>query len=220
MKYLDVSEDKIRIVSPGIDLNKYSKNYLEEKNRVKIKYKLPENFILFLGALEPKKNIVNIIKGFEKYKEDFKDKKIKLIIAGGKGWKYEEIFETYENSKIKEDIIFIGYIDEEDKIPLYKLSRLFIFPSLYEGFGMPVLEAMAAGTPVITSNISSLPEVVGDGAILINPYSIKEISNAINKILNGNEEFLKQMIIKGKEQSKKFTWAISVEKLEKIYKEL
>lgn len=220
LKYLDVSEDKIRIVSPGIDLNKYSKSYFEEKNSVKIKYKLPENFILFLGALEPKKNIVNIIKGFEKYKKDFKDKETKLIIAGGKGWKYEEIFETYENSKIKEDIIFIGYIDEEDKIPLYKLSRLFVFPSLYEGFGMPVLEAMAAGTPVITSNISSLPEVVGDGAILINPYSIEEISNAINKILNDNEEVVKQMIIKGKEQSKKFIWENSVKKLEKIYEEL
>ena len=85
---------------------------------------------------------------------------------------------------------------------------------------MPVLEAMAAGTPVITSNISSLPEVVGDGAILINPYSIEEISNAINKILNDNEEVVKQMIIKGKEQSKKFIWENSVKKLEKIYEEL
>lgn len=220
LKYLDTSKDKIRIVSPGINLDKYSKNYFEERNKIKVKYNLSENFILFLGALEPKKNIINIIKGFERYKENINDKEIKLVIAGGKGWKYEEIFTYYEKSKIKKEIIFLGYIDEEDKIPLYKLSKLFIFPSLYEGFGMPVLEAMAAGTPVITSNVSSLPEVAGKGAILINPYSVEEIAEGINKIINGDKEFIENLITQGKEQAKKYTWEKSVEKLEKIYEEL
>ncbi|MCI6032918.1 glycosyltransferase family 4 protein [Fusobacterium varium] len=174
-------------------------------------------FVLYLGALEPRKNIPNIILGFSKYKEEKVDSDIKLVIAGKKAWQYENIFKTYELSKYKKDIIFTDYIDEKDKIILYKMAKLFIFPSLYEGFGMPVLEAMASGTPVITSNNSSLTEVVGEAGILVNPDSVEEISKAIAKILDGEEDYINDLIAKGKEQAKKFTWENSTKLLEDIY---
>lgn len=220
LKYFNADSNKIRIVSPGIYLEDYNKIYSKEQyNIVMEKYELPDKFILYLGTIEPRKNIDRLILAFEKYKT-INNNNLKLIIAGKKGWKYEKIFETYQNSKYKEDIRFIDYINEEDKILLYKLAKLFIFPSLYEGFGMPVLEAMAAGTPVITSNVSSLPEVAGKGAILVNPYSVEEIAEGINKIINGNKEFIKNLVNQGKEQAKKYTWEKSAEKLEKIYEEL
>lgn len=215
IRYLGVDSKKIRIVSPGIELEEYEKVKEEEIKKIKEKYKLNERFILFLGTLEPKKNIINIIKGFERANL----KNIKLVIAGGKGWKYDKIFETYENSLYKDKIQILDYINEEDKIALYKQAKLFIFPSLYEGFGMPVLEAMAAGTPVITSNISSLPEVTGNAALLVNPHDIDEIAKAIEEVMS-NKKLEEEMIREGLEQAKKFTWKNSVKKLEKIYSEL
>ena len=215
INYLGIEASKIRIVPPGIDLKNYDLVEEKEISRVKEKYDLNDKFILFLGALEPKKNIINIIKGFERANL----KNIKLVIAGGKGWKYEEIFETYKNSSYKKNIQMLDYIAEEDKIALYKGAELFIFPSLYEGFGMPVLEAMASGIPVITSNISSLPEVAGKAAILVNPYDIVEIAKAIKNVIK-NDKLKKEMIEKGLKQARKFTWENSVKKLEKIYSEL
>ena len=218
IKLLKISEEKIKIVPAGIDILKYSKNNsMHEIKNIIDKYKLPSKFILYLGALEPRKNIPNIILGFSKYKEERVDSDIKLVIAGKKAWQYENIFKTYELSKYKKDIIFTDYIDEKDKVILYKMAKLFIFPSLYEGFGMPVLEAMASGTPVITSNNSSLPEVVGEAGILVNPNSIIEISRAIAKILDGEEDYINDLIAKGKEQAKKFTWENSTKLLEDIY---
>lgn len=213
LRYFNISEKKIEVIYPGVEDELY-KTYIFKKQSIK-KYKIGTKYILFLGTLEPRKNIVNIIKSFERANL----KEIKLVITGGKGWKYEEIFEAYKNSPCKDKIQMLDYIAEEDKIALYKGAELFIFPSLYEGFGMPVLEAMAAGTPVITSNISSLPEVAGDAAILVNPYDIDEISKAIKNII-GDEVLKKEMIRKGLEQAKKFTWENSVKKLEKIYSEL
>lgn len=215
---LNISEEKIKIVPAGIELLRYSKNNsVQEIENITAKYKLPSKFILYLGALEPRKNIPNIILGFNKYKEKKVDSDIKLVIAGKKAWQYEKIFETYKLSKYKKDIIFTDYVDEKDKIILYKMAKLFIFPSFYEGFGMPVLEAMASGTPVITSNNSSLPEVVGEAGILVNPDSVEEISEAIAKILDGEEDYINNLITKGKEQAKKFTWENSTKLLEDIY---
>lgn len=214
IKHFNVDEKKIEIVTPGIDLEKYLHNYTDmELENVRKKYKLPENYILYLGTIEPRKNIERTIKAFIKYKKEVKDD-LKFVIVGGKGWKYDNIMKLIES--MGTDIILTGYIDEEDKIPIYKLAQIFAFPSLYEGFGMPVLEAMAAGVPVITSNVSSLPEVAGDAAILVNPLNEDEIFEAYKKILSDKKLQL-EMIEKGLEQAKKFEWKESAKVLEQIY---
>lgn len=214
---LGVSEDKIEIVHPGIDLENYSQKYeKEELERIRNKYKLPSEYILYLGTIEPRKNIERTIKAFIKYKKEVKDD-LKLVIAGGKGWKYDNIMKLIES--MGTDIILTGYIDEEDKIPIYKLAQIFAFPSLYEGFGMPVLEAMAAGVPVVTSNVSSLPEVAGDAAILVDPLNEDEIFEAYKKIRN-DSIYREKMIQKGYEQAKKYQWKYSVKVLEQIYEKI
>ena len=142
---------------------------------------------------------------------------MKFVIVGGKGWKYDNIMKLIES--MGTDIILTGYIDEEDKIPIYKLAQIFAFPSLYEGFGMPVLEAMAAGVPVVTSNVSSLPEVAGDAAILVDPLNEDEIFEAYKKILSDKKLQL-EMIEKGLEQAKKFEWKESAKVLEQIYEKM
>lgn len=217
IKNLNVPEKKIRIVTPGIDLKSYSKQItFEERKKIREKYKLPSDYILYLGTLEPRKNIERIIRSFLEYKK-MSNTNIKLVLAGGKGWKYEKIMNLVnQNSK---NIIITGYIDEKDKIAFYKMAKIFVFPSLYEGFGIPVLEAMACGVPVITSNVSSLPEVGGDAALLVNPLDEKEIMLGYQKILT-DDILREKMIQKGFEQAKKFQWKESAKQLEKIYEEL
>jgi glycosyltransferase involved in cell wall biosynthesis len=219
IKFLNVDATKIEIVYPGIDRINYTKKYSnDEINKVKKKYKLPSKYILYLGTLEPRKNIVRIIESYSKLKTQINEQ-IYLVIAGKKGWMYEEIFKKVESLGLENDVIFTGYVDEIDKHLLYKMSEVFVFPSLYEGFGMPVLEAMAAGVPVITSNTSALPEVVGDAGILINPNDVEELANAMKKVLEDKD--LKQKLIKkGLTQSLKFSWEKSARKLLEIYKEV
>ena len=166
--------------------------------------------------IEPRKNIERIVKAFKKYKKKINDD-LKLVIVGRKGWKYDNIMKLIES--MGTDIIITGYIDEEDKVPIYKLAQIFVFPSLYEGFGMPILEAMASKTPVITSNISSMPEVAGNAGMLVDPFNENEIFEAYKKILS-DDELKKEMVQKGLEQAKKFEWKKSVEMLEKIYEKI
>ena len=212
-----IDEKKIKIVTPGIDLQKYSYKYSKsELENIRKKYNLPKNYILYLGTIEPRKNIERIVKAFKKYKKEINDD-LKLVIVGRKGWKYDNIMKLIES--MGTDIILTGYIDEEDKIPIYKLAQIFAFPSLYEGFGMPVLEAMAAGVPVVTSNVSSLPEVAGDAAILVDPLNEDEIFEAYKKILSDKKLQL-EMIEKGLEQAKKFEWKESAKVLEQIYEKM
>jgi glycosyltransferase involved in cell wall biosynthesis len=173
---------------------------------VKTKYNLPEKFILFLGTIEPRKNIVGLIQAYSQLKiKNYKLQNYKLVIAGGKGWRSNEIYEEWEKSEYKDDIIFLGYIDNQDKPYIYNLASVFVYPSFYEGFGFPPLEAMACGVPVITSFASSLPEIVGDAGIMIDPYNINDLAEAISKVLS-DEKLRNSMIEKGLEQAKKFSW--------------
>ncbi|RKD32279.1 glycosyltransferase family 4 protein [Thermohalobacter berrensis] len=219
IKFLDVSEEKVEIVHPGIDIKLYNRDFnREEINKVREKYKLPEKYILYLGTLEPRKNISTIIKAYQNLLKKY-DTNIYLVIAGKKGWMYKEIFKKVKDYGIEKKVIFTGYVDEEDKPLIYKMSKAFVFPSLYEGFGMPVLEAMSAGVPVITSNTSALPEVVGNAGLLVNPKSTKELTNAIIKVIEDRNSRNK-MVQEGIRQSKKFSWKRSAEKLLQVYREV
>ena len=180
------------------------------------KYNLPEKFFLFLGALEPRKNIIGILKAFTYLKSTAQiSKESALVIAGPFGWLYGDLFKFYKNSPYRESIHFIGPVMEQEKMALYSLSRVFVYPSFFEGFGFPVLEAMTAGAPVVTSRNSSLPEVAGRGGLLVDPYNIKEIAEAM-KNLWLNQSLRDLYIKKGLEQVKKFSWRKTAEQTLKV----
>ena len=214
----NINPEKIKVIYSGVNLSlrearmsvanematKQSRDYAQE-TKVRKKYNLPEKYILYLGTLEPRKNIIGLIKAFELFNIKYSILNIKLVIAGSKGWLYKDIFKTVENSPVKKDIILTGFIDDQDKSALYSLADLFVYPSFYEGFGFPPLEAMACGTPVITSNVSSLPEAVGNAAITINPYNLDELYRAMEMVLT-DENLKNNLIKKGHEQAKKFSW--------------
>ena len=167
---------------------------------VKKKYNLPKKFILFLGTIEPRKNIIGIIKAFIKNQNFFPD--YKLVIAGAKGWEYKPIMDMIQKQN---KVQYVGYVEAKDKPILYSLADLFVYSSLYEGFGFPVLEAMSVGTPVIASHRSSMPEVTEGSAYLVNPNNISEIAEGIKLLLTDQKaaEFLKA---KGRERARNFTW--------------
>ena len=167
----------------------------------------PEKFILYFGTIEPRKNIKGIIKAFELLKTyNLKELEThKLIIAGSPGWLCGDIYRTAKKSKNAKDIIFTGFIAKEDKPSLYKLAELFVYPSFFEGFGFPPLEAMACGTPTIVSNTTSFPEI-GDGAVLmVDPYNISEIALAMREILK-DKKLKNEMKQKGLALAEKFSW--------------
>ncbi len=210
VKLYGINPDKIKVIYSGISRASETENHGSEIEKIKARYSLPEKYILYLGTLEPRKNIVGLIKAYELLKNKFRIHNSgfiipKLVIAGSKGWLYEDIFKAAKNSSAKNDIIFTGFIEDKDKPILYKLSELFVYPSFYEGFGFPPLEAMAYGTPVITSNFSSLPEAVEDAAIMVNPYNLDELLKAMEIILS-NDSLKKHLVKKGYEQIKKFSW--------------
>jgi glycosyltransferase involved in cell wall biosynthesis len=180
------------------------------------KYSLPEKYLLYLGTIEPRKNIPAIIRAFHLFSQ--KDKQgYKLVIVGKKGWMFQEVFELVKSLELQEKVVFPGYVAEEDKPFLYAGADIFLFPSLYEGFGMPPLEAMACGVPVITSNTSSLPEVVGDAGIQTDPMDLDAISKAILDLTT--DPILHQTLAaKGLQRAKGFTWEDSVKKLLNVYK--
>ncbi|OGF27570.1 hypothetical protein A2303_02780 [Candidatus Falkowbacteria bacterium RIFOXYB2_FULL_47_14] len=185
-----IDEARIKVIRPGISrryqpLDRTEKR--EEFEAVRKKYGLPPNFILYVGNLEPRKNVPGLIRAYGIFRDANSGlRDMKLVIAGAKGWKSEDIFREWRESKYRQDIKFIGYIDEEDKVYIYNLAALFVYPSFYEGFGFPPLEAAACGVPVIAGSNSSLPEVVGQEALLVDSGNIAEIAGAISVVLNSS----------------------------------
>ncbi len=198
---LKVDKEKIKVIPGGI--NKKEFKLIEKDNpslkKVKEKYNLNNKFILYLGNLEPRKNVEGTIRAFDNFKTRYPKSEYKLAIAGARGWKGKNILKAWRNSVNKKDIKFLRYINKEDKIYLYNLASLFLFPSYYEGFGLPPLEAMACGTPVITSFNSSLPEVVKEAALTINPHDYNQIFKGMEKILF-DKNLQKQLIVSGFER--------------------
>lgn len=220
--YLKVPAEKIEIIYPGVDSERFRHVYTqEEKVRVSQKYHLPKRYVLYMGTIEPRKNIESIVEAFYLYKKELINdvQDVKLVIAGKKGWLYESLFERVKKLNLEEEVIFTDYVDEQDKPLIYQMASVFVFPSLYEGFGIPVLEAMASGTPVITSNVSSLPEVAGDAAIMVDPKDTLGIAKGMTKCM-GQGDDIKEIIEKGHRQVKLFNWDESAHKLYNLYVDL
>jgi len=180
----------------------------EDLVKFRQKYKLPEKFILAVGTLEPRKNFGTLIKSFVLIKAKLPDSK--LVIVGKKGWKYSHIEEKLKEFKLQDDVIFPGYLEDEDLKKMYTLATVFVFPSLYEGFGIPPLEAMACGCPVVSSNVASLPEVVGDAGILIEPKNARKIADSVVSLIE-NDQIRNMLIERGLRRVEKFTWQKSAE---------
>lgn len=199
VKLFRINPDKINIALLAPSLNNIGED-------IKI---TGENIILFIGTLEPRKNLVRLIEAFNKLRNDRLN--ATLILVGKWGWQNQAIKQAIDSSQFKQDIKVLGYLKNINKNSLYKQAKVFAFPTLYEGFGLPPLEAMANGVPVITSNTSSLPEVVGDAAILVNPKETEEIYLALKKIIT-NPEVAHDLINRGYIQVKKFSWEDTVRK--------
>ena len=215
VKYYNVQKGKIYVVPCGIDKEKYEKK--RSVKPVKEKFGIDGEYFLYLGTLEPRKNIVRLIKAYDEFrKENEKDIRPDLVIAGGKGWMYDEIYEMVNKKHLEKWIIFTDYVSEEEKIALMQGALAFCFPSLYEGFGLPPMEAMACGTPVITSCTSSLDEVAGEAALKVNPESVQQIASALTK-MHREEDVRQKLIEKGRKQAAKYTWENASDALYKVF---
>lgn len=215
VKYLNIPKEKIKVIYEASDeIYQPIDNKQEIREEIYKKYSIDSPFILYVGTLEKRKNIPVLMRAFYKLKK----MKIahKLVIVGMIGWKYNDIFKTSEALNLQKDVIFPRYLLKEDLVKFYNLADLFVYPSLYEGFGLPPLEAMACGCPVITSNTSSLPEVVGDAGVMVNPYDVDELTNKMYEVLT-DEGLKKELSKKGLERAKLFSWRKTAEETWKVY---
>ncbi len=211
---LHVPAKKISVVGAGVEPRFHPITNEAMLASVRQKYRLPENFVLGVGTLEPRKNFTGLIAAFDKIAADAPD--LHLVIAGGKGWLYEPIFAAAEASSASERIHLIGFVADEDLPALYSMARVFAYPSFYEGFGIPILEAMACGTPVITADNSSLPEVGGDPVLLVDADDIDTLAQTI-LLVHTTDHFQTRCVPKGIERAAQFTWERAAQKLLAVY---
>jgi len=203
-----VEDKKVIVTYPGIKEGSSAK--ILTMDDLRKKFGIDKDYILFVGTLQPRKNISKLIEAFSKLKES----RIKLVIVGKKGWLYEPIFEKVKELKVEGRVKFLDFIPQEEMPSLYKGAKAFILPSLYEGFGMPPVEAQAVGVPVVVSRLSSLPEVVGASGIYIDdPHSIDSIKEALEKVISLTKNDRQAIIEVGKENTKRFDWDLSAAKL-------
>ena len=195
-----ISPEKVVVTYPGIKILK-RKNKNENMEELKKKFNISRNYVLFVGTLQPRKNVARLIDAFAKLRNEDLD----LVLVGKKGWLYEEILEAPKKFNVADKVKFLDFVSDEDLPGLYQNALVYVLPSLYEGFGLPVLEAMKYGCPVITSNISSLPEAGGDAAVYVDPTDSNDIAKKIEEVIS-NESLRESMIEKGYMQIKKFDW--------------
>lgn len=215
-KYYKVPKKKLEWVHNAVSEDIIRKEFSqEEANRIKEKYGLPENFILYLGTMQPRKNIPLLIQAFSDISNLFPE--VKLVLAGGRGYNFDhQIDETVRNLDLEEKVIFTGFVPEEDKAVLFHLAKIFCFPSLYEGFGIPILEAFALKTPVIASRIPPHMEIAGNSARLFNPRDQKSLAENIRQLLEDPEE-VRELRERGNKQLESFSWEATARKFLGIF---
>ena len=207
VRYFGVNPEIIEVVYNGVDFERYNKKSSQAKvEECKIKYNLPEEYIFYMGSSLKYKNIEGIIKSYALINKKLRQN-CKLVIANSR----KDLIELAESLGVINDICFLNGIDEEDKVTLYQLAKIVIQISFFEGFGIPLIEAMAAGKPVIASNCTCIPEVVGDAGILVNPYDHDEISYNISQLLVDKEKY-DILVEKGLKRAKQFNWDESADK--------
>ena len=216
IEYFNIDSNTIKIT---YEASRYSSNNIffnkTELLKRSINYDFSVPYLLFVSTIEPRKNVIALIKAFNHLKAQHKIPH-NLILIGKKGWKYQSSFEAIRNSKYQQNIYYLNYLSDELLAFLYTKTEAFIYPSFYEGFGLPVLEAMTLGSPVITSNTSSLPEIAGDAALFINPNDFLELAETILKVIS-DVQLRKELTKKGKERAKSFSWERTARETFKAY---
>lgn len=200
--YMKIPQDKISVIHHGVNHELYKPYPQNELQETKAKFDLPKKFLLFVGSIEPRKNLLILLKAYNLLVKEEKDD-LPLILVGFKGWENQEIMQDI--GKNKEYIRYLGFVSDSELAHVYNLATVFIYPSLYEGFGLPPLEAMACGTPVIVSNVASLPEVCGDAALYVVPTDPIDIKNKILAIAK-DEKLREKLSQKSKAQAALFSW--------------
>ena len=223
LKHLKVKEEKIRVIHPCIDyevFNKKNAHKAEIVQQIRKKYSLKEKYMLYLGTLEPRKNIRRLILAYS-HLVGKNAMTPELVIAGGKGWKYQDIYKTIKEKNLESKVKILGYVEEKDAPVIMGNAMFFVFPSMYEGFGMPPVEALACGTPVMAGNAASLPEALEENAHYVDPFSVKSIYKGLKYMLENYESLRKELLEKNltgffeKYDSKK-----TVKSYEIIYREM
>jgi len=200
-----VPERRISLVYPGVDPRLQRVTDANQLAAVRERYRLPEQYLLFVGTLQPRKNIARIVQAYARWRQESERSDVALVLAGAQGWLYDPAWTAGV-----EGIVLPGYIADADVPALYSGALALVFPTLHEGFGFPVLEAMRCGIPVITSNTSSLPEVAGDAALLVDPRDTRAIADAIARVI-GDETLRADLIARGYQQADTFTWKRAAE---------
>lgn len=208
---LGVTGPRVRLVYPGVD-RRFRPLPAEALEAARARLRLPDAFLLFVGTLEPRKNLPRLVRAFARLGQP----ELHLVIAGRRGWLYDEIFAAVEQTGAGERVHFLDFVADAELPALYNLARVFVYPSLYEGFGLPVLEALACGVPVVTSNVSSLSEVAGDAAILVNPLDEAAIADGIICALSEAA----RLRAAGPVQARRFTWEAAAHNLLACYRTL
>jgi glycosyltransferase involved in cell wall biosynthesis len=211
---LKTDDEKVFVTHLGVDPRFKPVADSRKLAEIRGKYNLPREFVLFVGLIEPRKNLDTLL---DAYLADSVSAHFDLVLAGSLGWGFSDLMRKINSNGARGSVRMLGYVDDADLPGLYTASAAFVYPSFYEGFGLPVLEAMACGAPVITSNVSSLPEVTGDAAILINPHSVQDLAGALQRVLRDGDlrAALSERAI---ERAGKFTWEQTARKTLEVYK--
>ena len=207
---------KVQVVPNAIDAELLRNPGPDEMERVRERYQLRGRFVLFAGNVKPHKNLERLIRAFARVRGQEGNEDLRLVLIGDDVSRYGSLRRTVEEAGLRQDVRFFGFVPHGTLAALYRMAAVFAFPSLYEGFGLPPLEAMACGTPVVTSRISSLPEVVGDGALLVDPYSEEEIAQGIARVLD-DEALRHRLVERGLVRAGAFSWERSVRSIHAGY---
>ena len=214
----DTPADKITVLWSGVDARFAPGTSPAALQAVRDRYKLPTGrFLLSVGTVQPRKNYTRLIEALARLRREVHD--LSLVIVGGKGWLEDPIYSALDQFGLREAVVFTGFADDADLPALYTLARAVALPSLYEGFGLPVLEAMACGTPVVTSNLSSLPEVAGDAALLVNPLDVDDLTAALQRLIS-DEALRATLRERGLARAATFTWERAARQLLGIYTQM
>jgi len=218
IRLLKVPAEKVKVIYQGVAESFRHRLSPQSLSSLRKRFSLNGDYLLFVGAIEPRKNLVNLLRAFKGVvKKNFGE--LKLVIAGERSWHTEEFDRELQSPDLKERVVLTGYLSSEELAGLYQAARMLIFPSLGEGFGLPLVEAMASGIPIVSSKTSCIPEVVGDAAILIDPHSPQEIEEAICSLLT-DSKLAEELTRRGLERSYRFSWKETAKQTLQLYRQI